>query len=193
MLRNRILFIGLAVVVAAVSSCIFDPDPAPDPVEPKEEFKPLTKKENVLNNIQVSYNKRRIDKYDELLDVNFTFFLSTGDVGGGLPESWGRAEEIQYNTSLFDPNYTGENRCKRISMDLQFETGVQWVEVVPPNFPEEVWYTTTVFYDFRFEMEPDNTYISVPGSKAQFTVRNTGTVDAPLWKLVEMRDLGEAN
>jgi hypothetical protein len=47
-----------------------------------------------------------------------------------------------------------------------------------------------VFYEFKFDMEPDDTYIAVPGARAQFTVRNTGTEDAPLWKLVEMRDLG---
>jgi hypothetical protein len=73
-------------------------------------------------------------------------------------------------------------------MDILFEDGVAWTEVFPPG--GETWYMTTVFYEFKFDMEPDHTYISVPGARARFTVRNAGTEDAPLWKLVEMRDLG---
>jgi len=39
-------------------------------------------------------------------------------------------------------------------------------------------------------MYSNNTYIAQPGSLAQFTVRNAGTVDAADWRLIEWRDLG---
>jgi hypothetical protein len=84
-------------------------------------------------------------------------------------------------------NYSGANRCKTITMDLQFESGVQWIEIDAPN--DETWYTTTVFYDFEFDVEPDTQYINNPGAKGQFTVRNAGTDSAPKWRLVEFREL----
>ena len=64
-----------------------------------------------------------------------------------------------------------------------------WVEVTPPN-SDETWYTATLYMDFKVDVEGDLTYISNPGTKAQFTVRNAGTDLAPHWQLVEMRDLG---
>jgi hypothetical protein len=81
--------------------------------------------------------------------------------------------------------------CRSIRMDLKYESGVQWVDVIPEDFPNETWQTTTVFYEFTIEIEPDETFIAVPGARAQFTVRNIGTVDDPLYKLVEFRDLGD--
>jgi hypothetical protein len=165
------------------------------PPPPTHEFKALTEREDVLNNIELSYNKRRIAPHDELLDPNFTFFFSPGDVGGNIPEQWGRVDEMAVTTRLFDSglNQPPYPTCRSIRMDLKFESGVVWVEVIPSDFPDEVWYTTTVYYEFTFEMEPDMTYIAVPGSQAQFTVRNVGTDAAPQWRLVEWRDLASAN
>jgi hypothetical protein len=186
----KVPFLTGAIILLALGFACEDEELVP-PCDPCPPPSNLTQREHVLNNIEVAYNKRRIDKYDELLDAGFTFFLTTGDVGGGLPEYWGRPEEVEYNTRLFDPNYTGSNRCKRIQVDLLFEDGVQWEDTIPPSAPGETWYATTVHYEFKFDMEPDDTYISLPEAKATFTVRNTGTDSAPRWKLVEMRDLGQ--
>jgi len=144
-----------------------------------------------LNNLELSYTQQKYPPYDELLDPNFTFFFSPGDVGGNIPDQWGRAEELGVATLLFDRslNQPPYPTCRSIRMDLKFESGVVWVEVIPDDFPEEIWYTTTVYYEFTFEMNPDMTYIATPGSQAQFTVRNAGTDDAPQWRLVEWRDL----
>jgi hypothetical protein len=75
-------------------------------------------------------------------------------------------------------------------VDVKFEMGVQWVEVLPSSAPTETWFTTTVFYDFTIQFEDDITLFALPGAKAQFTVRNTGTEEAPQWRLVEWRDIG---
>ncbi len=164
-------------------------DPCPPP---GKKIQPLTTREHVLNNLELSYTLQQYSPYDELLDPNFTFFFSPGDVGGSIPAQWGRADELRMASMLFDKslNQPPYPTCRSIRMDLKFESGVVWVEVEPLNFPGEKWYTTTVYYEFTFEMVPDMTYIAVPGSQTQFTVRNVGTDDAPQWRLVEWRDLG---
>jgi hypothetical protein len=165
-------------------------DVCPPPPSPRE-FKTLTEREHVLNNFELSYNQRKIARYDELLDSTFTFYFSPGDVGGNIPEKWGRVDELSVATRLFDSslNQPPYPTCRSIRIDLKYESGVQWVEVPSPDPPGEIWYSTTVYYEFVFEIEPDMTYIAVPGSQAQFTVRNAGTEDAPQWRLVEWRDL----
>ena len=163
-----------------------------DPCPPGgKRFLSLTEREHVLNNLELSYNERVVGQVDTLLDDNFTFFFSPGDVGGNIPADWGRAEELGATSLLFDPGLNDPSypTCRSIRMDLHFESGVTWDDTIPPAFPTETWYTTTVYYEFTFEMNPDMTYIAVPGSQAQLTVRNAGTDDAAHWRLVEWRDV----
>ena len=185
-----VLTAGLAMAAA----CDDDPTSPPPPPPPSgQKFENLTQKWHVLNNLERAYNKRSIGKYDELLDDNFTFFLTPGDVGGGLPPQWGRAEEVQYNTDLLNANYAGSNRCKAVFMDLLFEPDkIQWTAMTPASALDETWYFATIDYRFRFDFEPDTQYESATDASAQFTVRNAGTDAAPHWKLVEFRDLGGA-
>jgi len=161
--------------------------PGPDPP-----LKNLTQPEDVLVNVEAAYNKRRIDWYNGALDQNFTFFLSTGDVNNGLPASWNRADEVDINTGLFDPNNT-TLPCQSVFMDIRTEDGFSWIEVTPESAPAETWYQATLFYDFKFEISP-NTYIPLTGVKAVFTVRDAGKFGEydHHWQLVEMRDLGDA-
>ncbi len=191
MLKRLTLLCAIAILVASVASCIFDPSEDKKKPVPDNPFFNLTEREHVLYNIETSYNKRRIDYYNGLLDANFTFFLSPGDVGGGLPESWNRADEIDVNTKLFDKNNT-ELPCQSIFMDLRIEDGVSWISITPASAPTETWYQTTLYYDFKFEISP-NTYIPLTGARAVFTVRDagpTGKYDHH-WQLVEFRDLGD--
>jgi len=188
MLKRSILVCILALFVAGVSSCILDPsqdDGGGDP--PLPPIKNLTQKEDVITNMELAYNNRKIDWYNGLLDKNFTFFLSSGDVGGGLPAQWDRAEELLLNQRLFDKNYDALP-CQSISMDIRLEDGGTWVEVVQPT---ETWYKITLHYDFKIEINP-NTYIPLPDSQAEFTVRDAGPTGkyAHHWQLVQFRDLG---
>lgn len=191
MTRSLILVLLFVVGLAATLAC--EDDPVEQiilhcfdcPIDP-------TTREAVLYNIEKAHEKRLLDWYEEVLDPNFTFFLSNSDVGGGLPVSWGRSDEITANTNLFSNSPPAQYpRCKRIQIDIQWEGGVVWTEVIPESAPDETWYTTILDYDFKIDVEPDMTYINDPGAKAQFTVRNAGTEDAPQWRLVEMRDLGD--
>ncbi len=183
--------IGAILALAALASCS-DPknEPVAPPVPPGPSFQTLDTKEAVLNNVEVAYNRRNIAKYDELLDADFVFFLATGDVGGGIPDSWGRADDILYNSRMFDPNYAGSNRCKRIEFDLQFENGVDWTDTTLPGYPGEMLNEATVGYYFNIDVEPDIQYQPAAGSQARFIVRNIGTDSEPQWRLVELHDLG---
>jgi len=192
MLKRSLLLCTLALGVATLSSCIFDPkqDDGPPPVDNRK-FQDLSERVHVLENLELAYNRRTITKYDELLDVNFTFHYTDGDVGGGgVPVQWDRAEEVLVNTRLFDPNYSGANRCKSIFMDVRIEDGLKWSTVEANDGSGEEWFTTTLFYNFSIKAEPDTEFIPLGDAKADYTVRNAGTPDAPQWRLVEMRDRG---
>jgi hypothetical protein len=190
MLKRSILLGFVALLVAAMSSCIFDPPGGGgDNKKPPIVYvkKDLSNKSDVLNNIEYAYNKRNVPTYDELLDANFTFFYTDGDLGGGsggTPVQWGRPDELTTTSGLF---------AATTSMDMSLEwkdadgnPNVQWSESISGT---ETWYTTTVFYHFTIKIG-NTTYIPNSGSKAQFTVRNAGTAEKPKWQLVEFRDLG---
>jgi hypothetical protein len=122
-------------------------------------------------------------------------------VGGGVPEQWNGADETLYTGRLFDRDPPPEfPRCTRINFDLQFETGVQWQEIIPDPtaYPGETWYQTTVVYYFDIDIlltpnDPEVTqYHPATGSQVQFTVRNIGTDTAPAWRLIEFRDLSSS-
>jgi len=128
-------------------------------------------------------------KYDKFLDQDFVFYFAPADVGGGIPSQWGRTEELYVTSQFFDVS-SPQLGTWSIDVDLKFETGVQWVDVIPAAFPDEVWYMATVPYEFSAQFESLEAWVTSPGAQAQFTVRNTGTAADPAWKLVEWRDLG---
>lgn len=166
-------------------ACEADPE---SPVVETPRYKSLTTRTAVLSNLELAYNRRNIVEFEKLLDVDFTFLLSEGDVNGGLPVQWDRSTEMTATTNLFsrteNPNWP---LCTSIQMDVKFDDTLAWIEIPGPG---ETWYTTTVFYEFLIEVEPDTNFLPIPGAKSQFTVRNAGTDDAPRWQLLEWHDLG---
>ena len=183
-----------ALGLLLATACGDDPTGPPPPVENPPQN--LTQRSHVLDNIEYAYNTRRLGVYDDLLNADFVFYFSSDDVGAGTPESWNRAEDLEATERLFLSNQQTENPpadpvCRSMRLDLVFdEAAITWVEVQPPAFPTETWYAVTVFYTATFEIEPNTTYITQNGAKAEFTVRNAGTDQYPHWELVEFRDLG---
>jgi hypothetical protein len=199
MLKRSLLLCGLAVTALCVSSCLFDPDENPPDDGPGTDqvvLQDLSQRWHVLNNIEYAYKTRNKNVYDELLNTEFTFYFSPGDVGGGSPEQFDRVEELDATGRLFLSNQQPTNPpedpvCRSMRLDLVFDKdNLNWVEVIPENNPSELWYTTTVFYTFTFEIEPNTTYIAQNGAKAQFTIRNNPSGGKDHWELVEFRDLG---
>ena len=196
MLKRSLLLCGLSIVALFVSSCLFDPEEGTKPpVDPPLQKLPLTERWHVLNNIEYAYKNRDRLTYDELLNSDFVFYFSPGDVGGGTPETLNRPDELDATGRLFASNSQTQNPppdpvCRSLRLDLVFDKdNINWVEVIPEGFPDEKWYTTTVFYTFTFEIET-TTYIPYNGVKAQFTVRNNPQGGNNHWELVEFRDLG---
>jgi hypothetical protein len=170
-----------------------------DPAQPQgsqntQAFQALTTREAVLHNLELAWSKRNADKIDELLDDDFAFYLSQSDVHNGLPPVWDRATEMAATADLLTSNTAPAPSgpvCSRVSADIRFDDDLIWTEVpIPAAASGEVWYSTTVFYTFTFEMEPDDTYIAVPGAEAEFVVRRVATERGDRWRLVEWRDIG---
>jgi hypothetical protein len=147
-----------------------------------------------LNQLEAAWNERSTGKLDDILDDHFTFYFADGDVGGEIPTQWGRSDELQTSHDLFvsnsQPIATGP-ACTSLHVDLS-TSNLQWIEIIPEDYPAEIWYATTVSYSAWFEMENEVTFIITPGAKAQFIVRNVGSEDAPDYQLVEWRDLGSS-
>jgi len=181
---KRIVVMLIAVVALFALSCGDDSVTPTGGTGSPYAKKDLSNRSDVLNNIEYAYNKRVMDAYNELLDDNFTFFYTEGDVGGGTPVQWGRADEVTTTSGLLAA-------ADKIDLtidwkDAQGTSTVQWTEETSGT---ETWYYTTVYYQFTIKIG-NTTYIPNQGAKAQFTVRNAGTDQKPKWKLVEFRDLG---
>lgn len=152
----------------------------------------LAQRDDVILTVEDAYNKRRIDWLDSALDPGFTFYMSPGDVFSGYPELWDRSTAIGMNTRLFDKNYA-PLPCESIYMDFRTEEGVTWSEFNPPSAPSETWYKASVYYDYKFKIASNYTYIPLTGARAEFTIRDAGPRGkyAHHWQLVEMNDLGD--
>jgi hypothetical protein len=148
----------------------------------------------VLNTLEKAYNDRDPGPIDHILDENFTFFFAPGDVGGSIPERWGRVDEFTVTERFLNSNNQDDPPAypiaTSIDVDVVFNNNLPWVEIIPEDFPDEIWYTATVFYDFVMEFEPDITYLSQSGARSQFTVRAVTVGNRTEWRLVEWRDLG---
>lgn len=153
--------------------------PGTDPVDLDNKSTPLVALESALN-------KRSISEYDKALDANFTFYLLPEDVSHGLPEKWGRADELLYMNTLFDPTYNGTGRVKDMSVDIRFPSLLQWVG---ESHGDETWYATVLFNVYEFDIDSD-VFTSPLGAKVRFVVRNAGTAEHPVWKIAEWWDLG---
>jgi hypothetical protein len=204
---RRFSAIALAVFLTGVfSSCILDPkeDPAPPVVDQKENYKPLTSPENVMFNFQKAYNERNHARYTELLDPEFIFFFSAGDVGGDppIPEYWDYNSEVNSAGNMFDPNWVDpdpdnpEPPISKIVVTVSF-AGVTWASYVDPAYSTEVWKRATMRYDYHI-FAGDNEYIVGTDPQAELTCRPVKVDDGAggfrdEWRLIRWRDLGFEN
>jgi len=206
---RRISTIALAVFLTGVfNSCILDPkeDPPPTVIDQKEAYRPLTSPENVMFNFQKAYRERNAVKYADLLDPDFIFFFSDGDVGGDppIPEYWYYDDEINSTSNMFNPNWVDpdpdmpEPPISKITVTVFF-SGVTWTSYVDadPKYSGEVWKRATMRYDYRI-YAGDNIYEVGTDPQAEFTCRPVQVDDGAgglkeEWRLMRWRDLGFQN
>jgi hypothetical protein len=72
-----------------------------------------------IHDLQRAYNQRDQDHYAGLLADDFLYLFAPQDVGGsgGIPDSWGRVDEIESANAIFsgEPNAEGF-RCEAVSL-----------------------------------------------------------------------------
>lgn len=194
-MKRVIAVLILGVGILAFNSCILDPkekdDPGPPPDSP---YKPLDEeRDNVLFNLEKAYKERNIDRYDELLDVDFVFHFSPTDVreGNVSAELWDRAAEIGSAGNMFDPNYSGPREpVSNIDLSMRYATGdASWIQVTPEDqqkYPDETWYEKTV----RYMLTVTSGQTSYVGQdiQASFLVRWAEVDGQHFWRIVAWRD-----
>lgn len=67
----------------------------------EDEYKPRTSPANVAHNLVVSYSKREIERYAELLAEDFQFFFDAATRPAGIPIFWTRLEDSTGTARLF--------------------------------------------------------------------------------------------
>ncbi len=195
MLKKYGALLATATLVASLSACLLDPkEPPAPPTKPPPiiEFQDLTEKAHVLNNLVASYLQRDINEYKRILDLDYyQFFFSDGDVTNGLPsEGWDKTQDELATTNLLNRSSSAPNRI--ITIDLNVErSNLIWVELAADPPLTETWWSVTTNYSFTFKTANDISYITSGSPRAQFIVRDAGTVDDPQWRLVRWRDLGD--
>jgi hypothetical protein len=186
MYKRTILWLIVLVAAAGLTtSCLLDPEKTKEEPEDKTPvvFKDLTEKDDVLHNLELSYNERRFDKYEE--DADFIFYFAEVDYNNpnGTPEQWGRVEEVGANSRLLSPSTPGDNKVVSIDLKLEYITD-SWTEE-PPNavHPDESWFIKIVDYDLVIITAADWQFKAID-KQAQFTIRldeDTGKYQIRLW------------
>lgn len=188
--RTTFWIIALVVVAGLTTSCILDPKDTPEEKDqPIVTFKSLQERDDVLFNLELAYNERRILEYDKLLDDAFIFYFDDADYSTNkTPVQWDRTTEVNANANMFDQNYQGDLRAITIDLELTYPAG-EWTEE-PENevHPGESWYRKIVDYDLVIVTEGGMEYRALK-LQAQFTIRWDDT--KKLWQLRMWHDLGE--
>lgn len=96
-MKYAILFLMMAAVIG-FGGCILSPtEELPD--KPKPIWKDLTQKEDVIDNLVLSYKAHDIAHYEELLHADYLWYNQTTDVQ--LDPYWARDEEVTKVGKMF--------------------------------------------------------------------------------------------
>ncbi len=194
---KRIVALTLVgLFVLGLNSCILDPDKKPPDTDPTPPYKDLAlERDNVLFNLQKAYNERNFERYNELLDADFTFFFSNTDYDLGKVQylQWGRALELGSARNMFDPTFSKPplEPVSDIDCQLTYAPGEdKWVQVTPPDpvkWPDETWWEKIVTYTLT--VRSGTTDFVGNNIQASFTVRwATDQTGKKYWRVVMWRD-----
>ena len=175
----RKLLVFFSILLIAMAGCSDDDPVAPGPTTTTTKFKSLNKKDNLLFNLELAYNSRNINRFDELLDDNFIFYFGAMDFRDGNVDQpqWDRASEIAATRNLLDGNPGREvPPADRISLDIRYPAGEEeWVELTtlgPDASGGETLYEKTVDYNLTIVIsEIDLTLTNSNARQASFVVR----------------------
>lgn len=192
MQRRWLPIVALAMVTSAVMSCS-DDDSVTAPTSP---YKDLTLRDHVLVNLEVSYNQRNLEHYQELLDTDFVFHFSPTDIALGYvdDDSWDGPSDADATRHVFDPAYSGPgiDPIEKIHFELvyAYEPGNDgWTPVTPSDqekYAGEIWYQKAAVYFWEVNAG-DMSYIGhdIP---AVVLVRPVVVDDHQEWRMVSWSD-----
>ena len=160
--------------------------------ESSDDYRDLTEKQHVLENLETAYNKRNEREYRKLLDEAFAFHFSVSDVNNRsdpTPETWDRQAEEATAVNMFDPGYEGSaDPITQLSVTLQpSETWIEWPP--DPQHQGETWYAKLVHYNLFVQTAGPTDYQSVD-IQAEIVIRFDGGTGR--WQIVRWRDQIEA-
>jgi len=181
---------GLLAGAALLAGCSEDTS-APPPPPKSTGFENLTEVWHPLNNLEMSYIQRNIDRYSDALDADYyRFYYSTAVPASERGDTyWTYDQDTQGMRLMFDAQLPNLNmRVVNMEFDLVFDKdALNWVEVAPGDPPNETWYTTVVPYTFYLKLGSGDEYGSKRGATAQITVRQHPDDDR--WRIVGVADL----
>jgi hypothetical protein len=180
----------LIVLLFAISALVFggcEPDRVTPPTPAN--FKSLEAKDDVLFNLEASYNLRDIKELRKLLDDDFEFYVSTSDyTQGDLPPRWKFDDEVVATTNLFDPEYDNHWRATNIALKLSYH---EWAPVAPePQYTGEEWFSMDVVYNITVQTAPG---VDIKGNnlKARLIIRRSEVDGETIWRIIRWRDIGD--
>jgi|WetSurMetagenome_2_1015567.scaffolds.fasta_scaffold77516_3 hypothetical protein len=131
-IRRSLVLLPLLLML---TGCPFSPDHSTrPPIIPDSPYHARTSISDVLYNLKLSYNEKNIEEYRLLLNDEYTYVFDPKDVGhNGIPDSWGKADDILSAEHLFSkqPNLDG---YKMEAISLNFEEGADVVSTVEPTW-----------------------------------------------------------
>jgi hypothetical protein len=193
---NRALrILVIAFLIPAFGSCIFAPKEKKDDEGPPtgSQYLPIDDPDapdNVLHNLELSYNQRNYEEFRKLLDNTtgvFTFYLGAKDIKPGEPKQWGIGEELGKTQRMFDRSPPpGQPYASNIELGLVYGEE-EWFAFSPPTHPDETWYEKYVEYRLTVQVGP-TTYTQNKLTQALFWARFVEVDGQMKWQITAWRD-----
>lgn len=174
------LLITVIIGAFAAAGCIFSPETPEDIV--KDPITPDSP-ENVIFNLELSYNKRDINLYKQCLSPQFTFYFNPIDVGNDvdgyiIPDSWGYEEDWLATQNMFDQAYD-------ISMQLPEN------DIGTPPDGVNLYTVDNITVSLLVMVNADNGFIANLGT-LEFTFETYDSNGKTYWRIKDWRDFTTA-
>jgi len=189
-MKKLAVLLLIAVMALGLNSCILDPDKGDDPPPPEPTYKDQTQPDDVLINLQLSYDNRSIENYQLLLDDDFIYYLSASDQTGYT--QWDRVREIKVTGNLFDPNFQSPrvSAAESINLQMTYAAGNEaWVKLGEGASPDPVndpWYEKFVTYSLSVKAG-EYTYIATQ-LQASFRIHQVTVGGTQIWRIIRWSD-----
>jgi hypothetical protein len=151
-------------------------------------YKKQTSIANCLYNLKLAYNQRDIEKYKALVHEQYTYVFDPRDVGhAGIPESWGRADDILSATRLFGglPNADG---YVAQTITLDFEVGLDVQSGIDPHWRDVTLSQVRLLIDCIHQSTEEPLRYEMLGDQADLSFVQTDEIDPDselrLWKII---------